>query len=325
MLRFGVSIAGVAVPAISNLIRPDAIDNATAGLRQLKDIKDIMEPCLDQAIVYIESLSTEGDEAVSDQMENKEALEGADLRKLDTFLKGKDENKVLGNLYRTVTFEGHVKWVCIDHYRENYQAAQAKAFQDTLESLGGSFDENIGRVEVWLNAKALARQFYEAVIKAKGILELAITLCWNQTYGDFVELRDMIAISTIRSVRLGLVNRVGPTVDITPIGNKRYDPIFGIMRLPSIQSFELRGPPDDFFKRSSPLPANFDLSHLRRLDIESPGKFERSYIVRTSSGRVGKLDHYILVKLSWSQEDIVKFQLLESKAPNMVFSKLDVS
>jgi hypothetical protein len=39
-------------------------------------------------------------------VEKKEALESADLRKLDVFLKGKDENKVLGNLYRTVRMKG---------------------------------------------------------------------------------------------------------------------------------------------------------------------------------------------------------------------------
>ncbi|KAI8359010.1 hypothetical protein B0O80DRAFT_443113, partial [Mortierella sp. GBAus27b] len=79
-------------------------------------------------------------------MRNNEALEGADLRKLETFLKNKDGNKVLGNLYRTVTSEGHVKWVCIDHYRENYHEKAVKVFRDTVESMGGSFDENVGSV-----------------------------------------------------------------------------------------------------------------------------------------------------------------------------------
>ncbi|KAG0268953.1 hypothetical protein BGZ96_006613, partial [Linnemannia gamsii] len=72
----------------------------------------------------------------------KEALEGADLRKLVIFLKDKDENKVLGTLYTTVTDEGHVKWICIDHYRVNYQETSAKEFLRVLDSVGGSFSEN---------------------------------------------------------------------------------------------------------------------------------------------------------------------------------------
>jgi len=51
-------------------------------------------------------------------MDTNEELEGADLRQLGLFLKIKDKNRVLGNLYRIVTGEGHVKF--IDHYRENY-------------------------------------------------------------------------------------------------------------------------------------------------------------------------------------------------------------
>ncbi|KAG0334737.1 hypothetical protein BG000_008094 [Podila horticola] len=36
------------------------------------------------------------------------ALEGADFRRLDTFLKNKDEDKILGNLYKVMTKEGSV-------------------------------------------------------------------------------------------------------------------------------------------------------------------------------------------------------------------------
>lgn len=35
--------------------------------------------------------------------ENLAALEGADLRRLDTFLRNNDKDKVLGNLYRITT------------------------------------------------------------------------------------------------------------------------------------------------------------------------------------------------------------------------------
>ncbi|KAF9282834.1 hypothetical protein BGZ88_010813 [Linnemannia elongata] len=133
MLKFGISVAGVAVPAVSHLVKSDAVDLATASLQQLKDN---IEPGMDHAV-----------DEFAKQMEKKEALEGADLRKLDTFLKDKDGNKVLGNLYRTVTDEGHVKWVCIDHYRANYQQNSAMEFQRVLDSVGGSFSENLGRVE----------------------------------------------------------------------------------------------------------------------------------------------------------------------------------
>ncbi|KAG0358709.1 hypothetical protein BGX24_005927, partial [Mortierella sp. AD032] len=147
-----------AVPAISHLVRADVIDQADTYLKILKNIEPIMDPVIE----WMDKISTNEGEAVDEfaqQMENKEALAGADLRKLDIFLKAKDEDKVLGNLYRTVTNEGHVKWVCIDHYRENYQASTAQEFQRMLDSVRGSFDKNIGRVVVILPTRVLAEQF----------------------------------------------------------------------------------------------------------------------------------------------------------------------
>ncbi|KAF9932720.1 hypothetical protein BGZ67_004596 [Mortierella alpina] len=160
MLKFGVSVASVAVPAVTHLINADALDHVGKGLQHLKDC---IEPGMDQVICKIEKNSVDEGEAVesfTDQMENKEALEGADLRKLETFLKDKDENKVLGNVYRTVTVEGHVKWVCMDHYRENYSQMAVEAFRPTMDSLGGSFDENIGLVQVKLQSSRSANQLY---------------------------------------------------------------------------------------------------------------------------------------------------------------------
>ncbi|KAF9374898.1 hypothetical protein CPC16_001009, partial [Podila verticillata] len=184
MLKFGISVAGVAVPAISHLVRAEVIDQATTCLQQLKDN---VEPGMNQVIDWMDTVSVNNGEAVdkfAKQMENKEALEGADLRKLDTFLKAKDGDKVLGNLYRTVTDEGHFKWVCIDHYRENYQESTAKDFQCMLDSVGGSFDKSIGRVEVTLRSRVLAEQFSLALEKARSVYELDMVLDWACTTSD---------------------------------------------------------------------------------------------------------------------------------------------
>ncbi|KAF9945103.1 hypothetical protein BGZ65_011168, partial [Modicella reniformis] len=109
MLKFGISVAGIALPALSQLVNIDALDQACTSLKQLS--KNI-QPGINQVIGCIEASEDEVEtvNGIKDQMEDNEALEGADLRKLVTFLKSKDGNKVLGNLYRTVTTEGHVKW-----------------------------------------------------------------------------------------------------------------------------------------------------------------------------------------------------------------------
>ncbi|KAF9945451.1 hypothetical protein BGZ65_010730, partial [Modicella reniformis] len=268
MLKFGISVAGTVVPAVSLLTSSDTINQASSSLRQLASNID---RGMDQVIGCIEKASVDEGETVDgikDMVENNEALEGADLRKLDTFLKNKDENKVLGNLYRTVTTEGHVKWVCIDHYRENYQAKAAKAFRDTVDVLGGSFDENVGRVEVNIRSKVQADQLYLTLEKAKSVYELDIIFCWDATYSDFKRLRDTLCTTNIGVLGLDLFlcEPQGVSTDILNRG-RRYDPIFDIMRHPSIRSFEIVNTPPDLFQRSSLLSRNDDFSHLRHLGI----------------------------------------------------------
>ncbi|KAF9904158.1 hypothetical protein EC991_002993 [Linnemannia zychae] len=122
------------------------------------------------------------------------------IRKLNTFLKAKDGDKVLGNLYKTVTDEGHVKWVCIDHCRENYQKSTAKDFQRVLDSVGGSFDKNIGRVAVKLRSRVMAEQFFSALGKARSVYELDIDFDWACTTSDLELLEGALKISTRVSI-----------------------------------------------------------------------------------------------------------------------------
>ncbi|KAI8358931.1 hypothetical protein B0O80DRAFT_484973 [Mortierella sp. GBAus27b] len=214
MLKFGISVAGVAVPAVSHLVRTDALDQATESLKALSGN---LQKGLDQAIGCLEKITaddTKGIDGIHEQMENNEALEGADLRRLETFLKSKDSDKVLGNLYRTVTHEGHVKWVCIDHYRENYHEKAVKAFRATVESMGGSFNENIGSVTIHLRSKTQADQFYQALEKSKAIFELDIVLDWDTTLSDFKKLRDILRLTNIGALKIDLKRQGGPTSDI---------------------------------------------------------------------------------------------------------------
>jgi len=304
MLKFGISVAGVAVPALSNLI-PDALDQATESLKLLTKT---IEPGMDQVISHIEKVSIEEGRVAdrpSEQMENNEALEGADLRQLETFLKNKDKDRVLGNLYRTVTTEGHVKWVCIDHYRENYHEKAAKAFRDAVEALGGTFNENIGRVEVTLHSKVTAEQFYAAMEKSKSVYELKIELDWELTRSDFKKLRDTLALTNVGVLELYLRQQDGPTRDILN-RNQRYDPVLDIMKHPSIKSFTIRGP-QNISRRSSLLSRDDDFSNLRYLDISlyelKDDIYSATHLIRKASnlsslavetGRLGNDNRYAL-------------------------------
>ncbi|KAF9979574.1 hypothetical protein BGZ65_006356, partial [Modicella reniformis] len=130
------------------------------------------------------------------------------------------------------------------------------------------FDENVGRAVVYLDPRVQADQFYLALEKAKSVYELRIVLQWDATYSDFKRLRDTLCTTNIGVLELDLdyCRPQGVFTDILNRG-RRYDPIFDIMRRPSIRSFGIFNPPPDLFQRSSLLSRNDDFSHLRHLRI----------------------------------------------------------
>ncbi|KAF9945109.1 hypothetical protein BGZ72_001648, partial [Mortierella alpina] len=235
MLQFGISVAGVAVPAISHLISAEVIDEAATYLKVLKDFEPIMNPLVE----WMDNVSANEGEAIDEsakQMKNKEALAGADLRKLDTFLKVKDGDKVLGNLYRTVTDEGHVKWVCIDHYRENYLESTVKDFQRTVDAVGGLFDKSLGRIEVTLRSRVLAEQFFSALGKARSVYELDIVFEWACTTSDLELLEVTLKKSRVATLRLDLrkfqTNKLSST-------STQYGVLFRFPEVPSMRTIHV--------------------------------------------------------------------------------------
>ncbi|KAF9565977.1 hypothetical protein EC968_003976 [Mortierella alpina] len=199
-LKLGITVAGVVIPGLPFVISAESIGQVATSA---KHWQESIEHGVNRTIGYIDSVLTHDNIAI-DPVENKEVLEGADLRKLVTFLKTKDEDKVLGNLYRTVTDEGHVKWVCIDHYRENYQKGTAQEFQSVLDSVGGSFDRSIGRVVVKLPSRVLANLFFKALKKARSVYELEMIFDWACSISDLELLERALRRSRVSILRLDI-------------------------------------------------------------------------------------------------------------------------
>ncbi|KAG0375599.1 hypothetical protein BGX24_008876, partial [Mortierella sp. AD032] len=193
MIKYGVTIGGFASPTVAAVSAPGAIDMFQ------KSLDSISQSAINQSIEYLQSLSSELDTSKgtsTDSFAGREALEGADLRHLEVFIKSKDQDRALGNLYRTVTEKGHVKWVCIDHYRLAYKKQDQKAFVTAVELNGGQYDQYLGRVTVSLGSKILAAEFFDALAKARGVVDLVITFNWQGTTSDLEELGDTIKSTT---------------------------------------------------------------------------------------------------------------------------------
>ncbi|KAF9133854.1 hypothetical protein BGW39_008765 [Mortierella sp. 14UC] len=269
MLKYGVRIAGVIVPPLGQLKIVDSLGDIVEDIDGI--IKDI-GPKVDGSIAYIESLTgVQGQLSSSDPnatstdpapLRGLDALEGADLRQLESFLKSSDEGRVLGNLYRVVTSEGHVKWVCLDHYRENYRANSAQELRDVVEEVKGEYDETTGDVKVQLPTPIAARRFYSILGSSQSVQELDVTFNWSPTMQEFRELRDTIKSTNIHHVRVYQRDSDPPLSDLFNNG-RRSDPILQMMSGGKVQSLVLDGW-EGFLDRIGTVPTTL---HVRKLII----------------------------------------------------------
>ncbi|KAG0220712.1 hypothetical protein BGX31_010682 [Mortierella sp. GBA43] len=264
MIKIGISTAGLFLPPLN---APKLIDNIDAE-KHMGFIKTNFSSLIDDSIAFLDDnlKSTEASDELIDgdtYFDQLEALEGANLRQLESYLKLKDQERVLGNLFRIVTSEGHVKWVCSDHYQASYRASALEQLQDVIKVNLGKYIEKRGRIEIEIASSALAKQFYDAMAKARGIQELEITLKWDVTMDDLRKLSKAVTNANVHRLTMDGSHFKTPALDIVNI-HRRFDPI--VSSIARTHSFYLKGF-EDFFARVSTLPAA-PMPNLRVLSID---------------------------------------------------------
>ncbi|KAI8604358.1 hypothetical protein EDD21DRAFT_222961 [Dissophora ornata] len=230
MIQYGVVVAGIVVPPLAHFKLVESIE----GAKKVLDVaKQNITPLIDETITYIKSQSNKPDvdfesSTTATELDRLEVLEGADLRQLESFLKIKDGGRVLGNLYRIVTLGGHVKWVCIDHYRENYREAAVQRLREVVDANSGTFLEEMGSIEIGISSRIQAKEFYEALVEARGIRVLDIELRWDVTLDDLRKFSNVITMANILGLTVDGKYFEGPTFDVINRG-RRYDPLIQLM------------------------------------------------------------------------------------------------
>ncbi|KAF9901127.1 hypothetical protein EC991_006467 [Linnemannia zychae] len=219
VLKHCLAVASVVAPAVAlvnNTIK-DAMDGvksiSESTMKAVDASIDFLERKLDDHVAADDVAETNvGTSEEEDRFGSLSALGGADLRRLDSFLKNKDADKILGNLYRITTEAGHVKWVCLDHYHMIYRATAMESFLQCVEANGGTYDPQIGKVSITLKSRSAAKDFLSKLSShAQAVTSLSVTFDWSFGSTDLAMLVDRIAHSNVGDFELNLMERT-PTV-----------------------------------------------------------------------------------------------------------------
>ena len=266
-LKYGTMAAGIAVPPLALF---KVVDGLGAIQKNLAATTNGIRSLVDQTIKHIQDIqgNTQNDIGTGTgpmALEDIEALEGADLRQLQLYLNDKDKGRVLGDLFRVFTSEGHVKWVCIDHYKENYRKAAMQRLRDVIQANDGFLNPRNAYIKLGHNSAA--NQFYDALIKARGIQDLDVVLNWSFTLDDLRKLASAVSKANINRFTLGKYTDIKepPLLDIMNNGC-RYGPIVEMMCNGRIQEMMVECEFDDFFKRIDVSPVT-TTSRLQKLSL----------------------------------------------------------
>ncbi|KAG0374626.1 hypothetical protein BGX24_010161 [Mortierella sp. AD032] len=209
VLKHCLAVATVVAPGVA--LAENSVKDAMDGVRSIAESTmkavdmsiDFLEQKLEGDTVADVSESDSDAQDVEDRFNGLAALEGADLRRLDSFLRNKDADKILGNLYRITTNTGHVNWVCLDHYRQVYRETAMTSFLQCVETYGGVHDPQCGKVVISLKSGTAAKDFFSRLAQhASAVTTLKVTLDWSFGASDLAMLVDKIAHSNIRDLNI---------------------------------------------------------------------------------------------------------------------------
>ncbi|KAG0311070.1 hypothetical protein BGZ99_010405 [Dissophora globulifera] len=229
VLKHGTVFACNVVPGASTLrsVTSQGIDYS------LKYLEEIRTQIRQSDGVDVDSDAETLQHDLTRYLAGAKGLEGADLRQLGSYLTSSDN--LMGNLYRMTTQDGHVKWVCHDHYRTGYQEEDAQNLRDVVNLARGEFDEQLGRITIALTSGFAATEFYKAVRKGNGVLELVLNLNWACDRSDLEELKDTLMRSRVSILRLSIQQFRASFSSILLSTSTRYEVFFRIRELPNMK------------------------------------------------------------------------------------------
>jgi hypothetical protein len=211
-----LSAGGFVIPQLGNVstVVNNALPSALKTSKNFDDMKQKLK-LVDELINKFDNKRVHAGSSVAELNKSRGApLQGAELREIGTYLELVDDKRSLGNLYRTVTVDGHVRWVCLEHYDEISFNGKMREYISQFEAMGGRFDQatkeaTISKVNV---TNKNVKMMCEALTKGFNIVKLIFQQC--SFYGsDLSTLLDVVinrsSIRCLNMTSIDVRNRIG--------------------------------------------------------------------------------------------------------------------
>ncbi|CAM4844439.1 unnamed protein product, partial [Rotaria magnacalcarata] len=191
-----LSAGNLAIPQLENV---SIANNNTVPLEMnTPDYRQDME----HRLKFIDTLMNQSDGKPT-------SWRGTDLREIQAYLELVDDEHSLGNLRRVVTDEGHVRWVCQEHYNEISFNDNMNSCINDFKVIGGKFDQKTKEtVVIGVNVtERIINMICDALTKGFNIVKLNLQDCsfyegYLETLFDTIINRSSIRCLNMTTVRV---------------------------------------------------------------------------------------------------------------------------
>ncbi|CAM4816374.1 unnamed protein product [Rotaria magnacalcarata] len=219
IVKFLLTAGGVVIPQLGNV--STVVATVIPSQLQSSGSYETMQQQLQLVNNLLDKFDNQESRAGFSVLRHKKSqvapLQGAELRELDTYLELVDNKRSLGNLYRIVTADGHVRWVCLEHYDEISYNKKMGKYINEFEAMGGKFDEKT-KEAVLIGAKISEkniRMLCEALTNGFNIQKLMFQQC------SLFE-SDLGALLAVILNRSSIHNLIIATVEVRRLFSKNY-------------------------------------------------------------------------------------------------------
>ncbi|KAF9986692.1 hypothetical protein BGZ75_001544 [Mortierella antarctica] len=217
--------------------------------RAAKDATNMIThgPSMDIAIKFLEGKldikSTLDVDTDGHNVSNRfHSLSGADLQHLESFLCTKDHD-VFGNLWKVITPDGRIKWVCMHHSNEGYLPVAKQDFLQLVTTTNsGFFQQNLRHLTLSLKDPKLATIIIGDLPNFPLMTELSLELNWNFNAAGLDWIVKRLNASSVVHLNLDLKDKaIFKPPKTRLLSMRKYQPLQQLYQNPRLQSFRLAG------------------------------------------------------------------------------------